>query len=45
MIKTETALILDTDDEWRLRQLLDSLTDFSNRLLKYSPASEPVQRL
>lgn len=29
MIKTGEALTLDKDDEWRLRQLLDSLTDFS----------------
>ena len=29
MIKTGEALTLDEDDERRLRQLLDSLTDFS----------------
>lgn len=32
MIKTGEALTLDKDDEWRLRQLLDSLTDFSKGL-------------
>lgn len=32
MIKTGEVLTLDKDDEWRLRQLLDSLTDFSKGL-------------
>ena len=32
MIKTGETLTLDKDDEWRLRQLLDSLTDFSKGL-------------
>lgn len=32
MNKTGETLTLDKDDEWRLRQLLDSLTDFSKGL-------------
>lgn len=32
MIKIGEVLTLDKDDEWRLRQLLDALTDFSKGL-------------